>query len=128
MEIQLCERTDLLKKPDLVSIYRFPQIQSYHRKIKFWTKSGESEEEGWLSCQTGMTHSRTVLVATCPVSRRVRKHRFECLSLAPQRNALTIDKLPLLKCLEMFWFPSDMEMEHFCHVKIFHRSDSSLLA
>lgn len=68
------------------------------------------------------------LVATCPVSRRVRKHRLECLSLAPQRNALTIDTLPQLKCFEMFWFPSDMEMEHFCHVKIFHRSDSLLLA
>lgn len=46
MEAQLCERTDLLKKPDLVRIYRFTQIQKYQRKIKFWTKSREREEEG----------------------------------------------------------------------------------
>lgn len=126
METQSSEGTDLLWKPDLVRIYRVPQIQSYQRKIKFWTKSGEREEEGRVSCQTGKIHSRIVLVATCPVSRRVRKHRFE--SLAPQKNALTIDTFPLLKCFEMFWFPSDIEMESFFHVKIFHRSDSSLLA
>lgn len=128
METWLSEQIDLLKKPDLVRIHRLPQIKSHHRKIQFQTESGEGEEEGRVSGQTGKIHSRIVLVATCPFSRRVRKHRLECLSLAPQRNTLIIDLLPLLKCFEMFWFPSDMEMEHFCHVKLFQRSDSSLLA
>lgn len=32
------------------------------------------------------------------------------------------------KCFEVFWFHNDMEMEHFCNLKIFHRSDSSFPA
>lgn len=93
-------------------------------------KRGEGEAEDGVSGEIGKTHSRIVLVGTCLVSRRVRKHRRGRLSLASWLNALTIDILPPRhpKCFEMFCFCIDMEMEHFCDLKIFHRADSSFPA
>lgn len=62
------------------------------------------------------------------VSRKVRKHRLECLSLAAQINSLTTDILTPYKCFEMFWFHKYLEMERFCSLRFFSQVRQFILS